>query len=292
MRAARITRVALTAGALVLKQRVHHNGELIANAGVPGEMKSDHQIDGTVHVDDAEIYFNLAGDESSPLLLLLHGGIGCTEDFKDLLPALTTQFRVIGIDNRGHGRSTLGSGDLSYGQLEKDTIAVLRHLQIDQTAVLGFSDGGTVGYRLMASPAITVTKLITIGAPWELKPDDPAREIFARVTGQGWREKFPEMYESYQRLNPLPDFDQLVAKTVQMWQGSTETGYLAEDVDCLTGEVLVIRGDNDPFFTREAAVELTSRINQSVFANFAFAGHAAHEDQPEMVLRCILEFLQ
>jgi pimeloyl-ACP methyl ester carboxylesterase len=255
-------------------------------------MKLNQQTSGTVDVGDATIHFDVAGEEAAPSLLLLHGGLGFTEDFKGLIPALTESFRVVGIDCRGHGRSTLGDGGLTYARLEDDVLAVLGHLQIERTAILGFSDGGIVGYRLMASTAITVNKLIAIGAPCELKPDDPARAIYARITGEFWMEKFPASYETYQRQNPKPDFDRLVDSTVQMWLDSTPNGYASEIVDSLQGDVLLIRGDNDHLFPRQAAFDLANRISQSSLANIPFAGHAVHEDQPEIVLKCIMQFLQ
>jgi pimeloyl-ACP methyl ester carboxylesterase len=144
----------------------------------------------------------------------------------------------------------------------------------------------------MVSKDIPITKLATIGASAELKADDPIREIFAKVTGESWRMKFPASHESYQRLNPEPDFDRLVKSSVHMWLDSTPNGYPGVIIDQLEGNVLILRGDQDHLFSRQAAVDLADRIKRSVFANIAFAGHAAHEDQPDIVLRNVTEFLQ
>jgi pimeloyl-ACP methyl ester carboxylesterase len=256
-------------------------------------MMFNHKAGRSVEIDGAAIYYEVTGsDDAAPPLLLLHGGMGSVEDFNVLLPALSAHFRVIGIDSRGHGRSTLGDCELTYQRLEGDVIGVLRHLDIGQTAILGFSDGGIVGYRLMASEAVAVTKLATIGAPCELKADDPVRAIYTKVTGESWRIKFPASYESYQRLNPEPDFGRLVTSSVHMWLDSTPSGYPAEVVDRLKGEVLILRGDDDHLFTRQAAVDLANQIKRSVFANIPFAGHAAHEDQPDIVLHSVVEFLR
>jgi hypothetical protein len=43
-------------------------------------MKLHQQTSGTVDVGDATIHFEVAGDEASPSLLLLHGGLECTEE--------------------------------------------------------------------------------------------------------------------------------------------------------------------------------------------------------------------
>ena len=255
-------------------------------------MKFNHEAGHSIEIEGAEIYYETIGKKDAPPLLLLHGGVGTIEDFNSLAPSLAAQFHVIGIDSRGHGRSTLGSSGLTYQRLEQDVIEILRYLQIDKTAVLGFSDGGIVGYRLMISGAVAVPKLITIGAPCELKNDRSVSSVYAKITGKSWRAKFPASYELYQRLNPAPDFDYFVEQVVGMWLDSSPSGYPDEKIDSIDGDVLIVRGDEDRLFSRQEAVDLANRIRRSAFENIAFAGHAAHEDRPDAVLSSIGSFLE
>lgn len=254
-------------------------------------MKFEHQNGISIEIGGAEIYVEIVGNQDAPPLLLLHGGMGSVEDFNVLVPELGQHFQVIGIDSRGQGKSTLGDKRLTYQRMEEDVIGVLRHLKIEQTAVLGFSDGGNVGYRLMASEAVDVSKLVTIGSLCEFSMNDGLRDIFGKITSEGWREKFPDTYESYQTLNPQPDFDRLVSSVVEMWLDSTATGCPTGIIDRLDGDVLVLRGDGDHLFTRDAAMDVVGRIENSIFGNIPFAGHAAHQDQPEAMLLFISEFL-
>lgn len=255
-------------------------------------MKFNHEDGQSIEIDGASIYYEIVGKQDALPLLLLHGGIGTIEDFNSLVPSLGAQFRVIGIDSRGHGRSTLGEAKLTYQRLEQDVVGILQHLGIEKTSVLGFSDGGIVGYRLMASETVAVPKLITIGASCELKDDDSVREIYARITGESWRAKFPASYELYQRLNPEADFDHFVAETVGMWLDSSPSGYPAGRVDGLNGEILIMRGDDDHLFSRQDAVDQAKRIKLSSLENIAFARHAAHEDRPDAVVNSIKFFLE
>ena len=68
----------------------------------------DHISGKYFKIDDSEIYCEVIGDEKNPALLFLHGGLGNIEDFNDIISELPDQFRIIGIDSRGHGKSTLG----------------------------------------------------------------------------------------------------------------------------------------------------------------------------------------
>ena len=47
----------------------------------------------------------LDGPPAAPALLLIHGVTRCWQDWEALLPALTREWRVIGLDQRGHGDS-------------------------------------------------------------------------------------------------------------------------------------------------------------------------------------------
>lgn len=68
-----------------------------------------HKANTFIEINRAKIYYEDIGDKALPTLLLLHGGLNNIEIFNDLLKILPGQFRVIGIDSRGHGMSTIGS---------------------------------------------------------------------------------------------------------------------------------------------------------------------------------------
>lgn len=243
-------------------------------------------------MDGAEIYYEEKGHRDRPALVFLHGGIGTIEDFNPILSRLKGGFRLIGIDSRGHGRSTLGSLPLTYERLQKDVEAVIKHLRLSELSVVGFSDGGIVGYRLAAQMGVRLRKLATISAAFELKEDAPVREIFAKVTGESWRKKFPETYSVYQKLNPQPDFDGFVAASVKMWLDSSPGGYPAASVERIRSPLLLIRGDEDHLVPLETMVALTQRVKGIRFSNVAFASHVAFVDQPDVVVSALNRFFE
>ena len=80
----------------------------------------DHRSGQVLQIDGAIIYVEEIGDPTRFPLVLLHGGIGTMDDFSPVLATLARSFRVIGIDSRGHGRSTLGAEPLTYARLQRD----------------------------------------------------------------------------------------------------------------------------------------------------------------------------
>ena len=251
----------------------------------------DHVSGNTLDADGAAIYYEVQGDPKDPVLLLLHGGLGNIEDFNGILPLLRGRFQIVGIDSRGHGRSTLGSRPLTYASLQHDAEGVIAQLAPDKLSILGFSDGGIVAYRLAAT-ALRIERVATIGAHWELPLGDPTRELLSGVTAERWRSLFPHSYKLYQRLNPVPDFDALVRAIRTMWLDDGATGYPNDAVDRIACGLLAIRGEDDHLLSAQSVAALAERANDARVSNIPYAGHAAHEDQPEAVMRAVNAFLR
>jgi len=69
--------------------------------------------------DGADIWFSVSGDGTP--VIMLHGGLTNSDSWGNEVPALTrSHHRVILIDSRGHGRSSLGDQPLSYELMESD----------------------------------------------------------------------------------------------------------------------------------------------------------------------------
>lgn len=252
----------------------------------------NHQSGEYLQTDGAKIYYETVGNENAPTLLVLHGGFGTLEDFNIVLPELNKDFRVIGIDSRGQGKSTLGEKALTYEQIQKDVESVLEHLNIDTLNIIGFSDGGIVAYRLASLTSLNIEKFVTIGSRWHLKNTKPTKEMFLQITGESWRKKFPETYDAYQKLNPEPDFDFLAESLIKMWLDENPSGYPNEAVKNITCPLLIARGDDDHLLSREAVVELSEIVKGSRLLNIPFAGHAAFEEQKEIFMISLNEFLK
>ncbi len=66
----------------------------------------------------------------------------------DQMDLLTSQFRVLRYDTRGHGQSETPSGDYSFAQLIGDVIGLMDHFGIDKASYMGLSMGGMTGMGL------------------------------------------------------------------------------------------------------------------------------------------------
>ncbi len=112
---------------------------------------------------DAKIYYEVYG-KGEPIVLL-HGGIlGSTIEMAAFIDSLKTNFQVIAISTRGHGKSEIGSEPITYAQKANDVMAAVDAVTKDSVVVLGFSDGAYTGYKVAGMYPKRVKKLIAIGA--------------------------------------------------------------------------------------------------------------------------------
>jgi pimeloyl-ACP methyl ester carboxylesterase len=252
----------------------------------------EHKSNSFINIDSAKIYYETLGDPQKQPLVLLHGGFGNIEDFNDILPLLEKEYRIIGIDSRGQGKSTLGVEKLSYARIEKDVETIIHRLKLENPVILGFSDGGIAALRLAASKNVVIDKLIVIGTEWHSKSLEESKGFLSAITAESWKNKFPETYEAYQRLNLEPDFDKLTSAMVQMWTDESTTGFPNERVQQITCSTLIVRGDNDHLVSRQSAFELAEIINKSHLANIPFCSHEVIAEKPKMIADIINSFLK
>ena len=248
-------------------------------------------IEKTVTVGDAALFVSEAGKVDGAPIILLHGGLGSRNDFLPLAKLLAADFRLVAIDSRGHGRSTLGSLPLTYHQLEQDAAAVLSQLGLEDAGIIGHSDGGIVALRLAASGTIQPRFVVAVGAHWHMPADDPTREIYQGITVDEWRGMFSVQVQNYEAENPTPDFARLFDATKAMWLGNGDNAYPGASVRSIVSPLLVVRGDEDFLISRSQAFELAEQVKGARLLNLPFATHTVLENSPEDVLPAFKAFV-
>lgn len=115
-----------------------------------------YSLASAVSSDGATIAYRALGDPSARPLVLIHGWAQSSACWgSELLAELATRYRVVAIDLRGHGHSTVAeAGYDSPGQWADDVEAVLDSAGIGAGAgaiLLGWSYGGIVVSDYLAS---------------------------------------------------------------------------------------------------------------------------------------------
>jgi pimeloyl-ACP methyl ester carboxylesterase len=134
----------------------------------------DNRIEGEYFESNGvRIHYTEQG-EGEPVLLI-HGfaaNIDMNWRGPRFLDTLAEHYRVIAIDNRGHGLSEKLYDPEEYGvQFVDDAVALLDHLGIERAHVVGYSMGGFITTKLITMRPERVVTASPCGAGWE-PPED------------------------------------------------------------------------------------------------------------------------
>jgi non-heme chloroperoxidase len=154
--------------------------------------------------DGAEIYFKDWG-HGQPVVF--HHGWPLSADDWDtqMLFFLQHGYRVIGIDRRGHGRSSQVSEGHDMDHYAADAAAVVEHLDLRNTVHIGHSTGGGEVTRYVArhgkgrvAKAVLMSAVPPIMVKSPNNPDGLPIEVF-----DGFRKSLPRPVLSRCRRQPL-----------------------------------------------------------------------------------------
>jgi pimeloyl-ACP methyl ester carboxylesterase len=92
------------------------------------------------------VCYREAGD-GGPVVLLIHGIVGCAEQWDQVMPLLAEHYTVIAPDLLGHGQSAKPRGDYSLGAYAASVRDLLVALGHRRATVVGHSLGGGVAMQ-------------------------------------------------------------------------------------------------------------------------------------------------
>lgn len=200
---------------------------------------------GYVEANGVRYYYEIRG-QGAPLLLL-HGGLGSTDMFAPLYPALTAKRQVIAVDLYGHGRTALADRPFTLQGMGADMASVLEQLGYGKIDVIGYSLGGGVAFQLAAQHPERVNRLVLVSAGFAQDGFyADIRKQQAQMNAQAAPHmKDTPMYQSYMAVAPRPqDFPRLLDAIGDFMRKPYD---LSADVPKLTMPTLLVFGDADMY---------------------------------------------
>ena len=103
-----------------------------------------------MNLDLYEFNYSFWGNRDNPLILFLHGFMGDSHEFNDVIPLLSDQFCSLTVDLPGHGRTRVLGGEECYTMpaTAQALIHLLDQLEIKTCALVGYSMGGRLALYL------------------------------------------------------------------------------------------------------------------------------------------------
>src|SRR5690242_8913415 len=128
---------------------------------------------------DVRIHYSLTGPASAPVLVFSNSLGASFSMWNPQVGALSSRYRLLRYDTRGHGQSSAPPGPYSIELLANDVLHLLDALNLDRVNFCGLSMGGQTGMWLGLHAPQRFQKLILcntgakIGAPelWNARID-------------------------------------------------------------------------------------------------------------------------
>jgi len=249
---------------------------------------------------DTSIDYDVQG--SGPPLLLIGGlGFGRWCWFKQV-PTLSGHFRTITFDIRGEQDLRQGVDDLVA-----EVAALLDHLSVKNTYVLGTSLGGFVAQELALNRPYLVNRLVLVCTSYGRGPDPVSPQALGRMLG--WGSTSPEIAvregletatsEAY-RAEHSEEFNRLVrwrladSPSASAYYQQVMAGArfdISRDVGNIISPTLIIHGADDCYVPVANARALAEAIPGSKL-RVLDAGHLVFIERAEEVNKEIVAFLE
>src|SRR5215475_1660387 len=117
-----------------------------------------------VEADGVRVFYREAGNAEAPVVLLLHGFPSSSFMFRELIPRLADEYRVIAPDLPGFGFTEVPSErkyTYKFDQLAKTIDAFTEALNLKRYAIYVFDYGAPTGFRLAVAHPERVTAIIS-----------------------------------------------------------------------------------------------------------------------------------
>lgn len=234
--------------------------------------------------------------DGSGLPVVLVHGLGGRGDavWRNVVPALARDVRVITYDLRGSGRSESPPGPYAMGDFSDDLVTLLDALGLGQAVLIGHSMGGSIALLTASRYPERVQAVVGVGAPLALSPEAQAgvRKRAETVEAGGMR----EVAEAVGKAAFAPAFQEahpaLVAEYVELVAACDPSGYAAQcralaDLD-LAGELgrirapaVLVNGDVDYIAPSAAAEVAAGQIPRCERVVLPGCGHIVPWERPD-----------
>ena len=254
--------------------------------------------------DDAEIDYDVTGSGSP--VVLLHPFPLHREFWAPVAPMLSSRYRLIMPDLRGHGESSLGNGPATMRKHAEDVARVMDDTGIDRAPLVGVSIGGYAIFEFWRRFRDRVSALVLCNT--KAQADTPearanrlqvADDVLQRGTehffegmaqrllGETARRSRPDLVEGALRMMRKMSSDDVAG----VQRGMADRPDSVPMLKTISVPTLIITGDEDIMTGLPEAELMRKNIPASQMNVVAKAGHYSPWEQPEEVGNLLRQFL-
>jgi 3-oxoadipate enol-lactonase len=257
-----------------------------------------------VKSNDAEIAYWTLGDGSP--VILLHPFPANHEFWLPVAETLSTRYRLIMPDLRGHGESEVGVGPALMEKHAADLANVMDAADVGRAALIGVSIGGYTLFefwrrhrgRVAAlglcntkagadNPEARATRLQAANDVIERGTEPFFESMIPKLMGKTTREMRPDLVDGALRMMRKASAEGIA----QVQRGMAARPDSTETLKSIDVPTLILTGDEDGFAGVGEAELMRQHINGSQMRVIAKAGHYSPWEQPQETARLFRQFL-
>ena len=244
------------------------------------------------------------GDERAPVLILAPSLGSTVEMWQPQVETLSTAFRVVRYDHRGHGRSPLEptSRRWTIADLAADALLLLDRLEVERANFCGLSLGGMVGLWLAAQAPERIDHLVVCCSAAAFRPSAAWLQRAADVRAGSVVAVAERILATWFTPQFSAAHPGVIARMLAMFSGTTDEGY-ARCCEAIAGTDLtpllpriaaptrVIAAAQDSAAPPDAAHRIAAGVPDCDVVVVDDAAHLANVQHPQTMTDLILDHL-
>lgn len=251
---------------------------------------------------DIDLSFRWDGPATGRTLVLSHALGLSMAMWQPQVERLSSAFRILRYDHRGHGASSVPPGPYTIENLGRDLLHLLDSEGLDKVSFCGLSLGGMVGIWFGANAPERVDRLVLCCTTARMLQPQDYRARAERVRQEGLAPIADAVISRWFRPAFISEKPETVASTRQLFLSTEVEGYAAtcealavmdqrSVLNRIVAPTLVVAGAQDQPTPPEQGREIAAAIQGARLAVVENAAHLANLEQPEQLAELIRKHL-
>ena len=252
--------------------------------------------------ENQKVYYENYGDKKNPDILFIHGLMGSSTSFNDIIGLLEENFYITAIDLPGHGKSNL-SINFNINEVSDVVEKFINHNFDDDLHIVGYSLGGTITNNLLNRGLTNIKSAVFID-PWFSNNTTIDLAAFKLLGFVEKREK--NNWKNYSDskkyiVNMNPNLNELqndsISKNrfdydIRIWDSDVQKGTLIQNkLSKITIPSLLIRPESS--LIRNSQIEkLKNNYSNFSIDEIADSTHMVIFENPENISNLILKYIK